>query len=82
LWETVLVPKANLRLVPGKGPFREFECSICKTRFAGILDISDLQAVGILKAAMFRRWDAHLYAVHRRQWDFQQKRNAKREAPS
>jgi len=80
LWETVFVPKANLRLVPGKGPFQELECSVCKARFSGISDTSDLTTVGVLKAALFKKWDAHLYSAHRRQWDFEQKKKAKRGA--
>lgn len=77
------MPKANLRPVPGTPPFKEFECSVCKTRFAGIRrasDISTMEAAGAFKAAMFKTWSDHLYAAHPRQWEAEQKKKAKFEA--
>ena len=83
LWETVCVPKANLRPVPGTPPFQEFECSVCKTKLAGISgasDISTIEASGAFKAALFKRWSDHLHAAHPRQWEAEQKKKAKLEA--
>jgi hypothetical protein len=74
------VPKANLRPVPETPPFQEFECSICKTNFAGIRDLSTIEATGVAKAALFEKWHAHLKTAHPRQWDSVQKRRAKLEA--
>jgi len=48
-------------------------CSICKTRF------SPESGIGI-KGDIFKQWDAYLFIAYRRQWDFQQAKNAKREA--
>ncbi|MGA7924732.1 MAG: hypothetical protein WCA20_01920, partial [Candidatus Sulfotelmatobacter sp.] len=83
LWQTVFVPKANLRPVPGTQPFQEFECSVCKTKFAGISgasDISNMEAAGAFKASMFKKWGDHLHTAHRRQWEAEQKKKAKFEA--
>jgi hypothetical protein len=83
LWQTVFVPKANLRPVPGTPPFQEFECSVCKTKFAGITgasDISSVEAAGAFKAAMFKKWSGHLHTAHPRQWEAEQKKKAKFEA--
>jgi len=77
------VPKANLRPVPGTPPFQEFECSVCKTKLAGISaasDISTVEAAGVFKAAMFKRWSDHLHTAHPRQWEAEQKKKAKFEA--
>ena len=77
------MPKANIRPVPGTPPFEEFECSVCKTKFAGIRDASDLssvEATGVFKVALFKKWNEHLYAAHRRQWEAVQKKKAKLEA--
>jgi hypothetical protein len=76
------MPKANLRPVPGSPRFQDFECSICKTRFSFKGEVADPKAVAVLKAAIFREWDAHLYNAHRRQWNFQQEKKAKRENAS
>ncbi len=78
------MPKANLRPVPGAKlpsgtpPLKVFECSICKARFFGKFDVHDVQNIANQKADIFKEWDAHLYLVHRRQWDFQQTKNLKR----
>jgi hypothetical protein len=73
------MPKANLRPVPGSPPFQDFECSICKTRFSFKAEVADPKAAVVLKTAIFREWDAHLFNSHRRQWEFEQKKKAKRE---
>lgn len=74
------MPKANLRPVSGTQFFEVFECSICKTKFFGKFDIHDPQCVASHKSDIFQEWDAHLYLIHRRQWDFKQAKKAKREA--
>lgn len=74
------MPKANLRSVSGTRFFEVFECSICKTKCFGKFDIQDPQSIADHKADIFMEWDAHLFISHRRQWDFQQAKNAKRKA--
>ena len=74
------MPKANLRAVPGARPFQQFERSVCKETFWSKGDWTDPNAAAVLKASVFKQWDAHLFSAHRRQWDFQQAANAKREA--
>jgi hypothetical protein len=76
-WETVFVPKANLRPVPGSPPNQEFECSICKTRFSFKVEVADPKAGAILKAAIFKEWEAHLHVAHPFQWECEQKKKAK-----
>ena len=71
------MPKANLYSVPGGPPFQEFECSICKTRFSFKVEVVDPKAAAILKAAIFKEWDAHLYLAHPHQWECEQKKKAK-----
>jgi hypothetical protein len=71
------VPKANLRPVPGSPPFQEFECSICKTRFSSKAEVDGPKAGAILKAAIFKEWDAHLHVAHPRQWESEQKKKTK-----
>lgn len=70
--------KANLRALPGK-IFENFECSVCKTRISCHYDNSK-NAENLAreqKAAIFKLWDEHLYAAHRRQWEFQKAKRAK-----
>jgi hypothetical protein len=74
------VPKANLRAVAGSRPFEKFECSICKITFFEISDVADPKNAAVLKTALLKKWDGHLYAGHRRQWEFEQKKKAKFEA--
>jgi hypothetical protein len=74
------MPKANLRPVFGGAPFQDFECSVCKVRFSGKCNVADPKTVAVLKASIFKQWDAHLCNAHRQQWDFQRKKKAKREA--
>lgn len=74
------MPKANLRPVFGGAPFPDFECSVCKAKFSGKCNVVDPKTVAVLKASIFKQWDAHLYSAHRQQWDFQQRKRAKREA--
>ena len=75
------MPKANLRQVRGGAPLQEFECSVCKTRFfRRCANLADEKAVAELKSAILSDWEVHLYRAHRRQWDAEQKKQAKREA--
>ena len=75
------MPKANLRQLPGP-IFQEFECSVCKARiskkYTGTLN--DEQKAREQETAIFKLWDEHLYTAHRRQWDAEQAKNAKRQA--
>jgi hypothetical protein len=74
------VPKANLRPVAGSPPFEEFECSICKARFSFKVEVAGPKAGSILKAAIFKEWDAHLHVAHPHQWEYTQKKKAKLKA--
>jgi hypothetical protein len=83
VWETLFMPKANLRQIPGGAPLQDFERSVCKEKLSvRIESFADGKIVAAHKAAIFKEWDAHLYSAHRRQWDSQQAKKAKREAKS
>ncbi len=71
------MPKASLRALPGK-IFENFECSVCKTRIPAITTPKDSENITReQKAATFKLWDEHLYAAHRRQWEFQKAKRVK-----
>ena len=75
------MPKANLRQLRGGAPLQDFECSVCKQRISRKREnFADEKTVAAHKAAIFKEWDAHLYSAHRRQWDAEQAKKAKREA--
>src|SRR5215467_9496625 len=59
----------------------ELYCSLCKTKFVRP-DLSNQPTAHEAKAALLKEWDDHLYAVHRRQWERNQKKKARRIANS
>jgi hypothetical protein len=68
------MPKANLRpLQSARGPFHKAECSVCGEKFHVASDSKDF------KEDMCKQFDAHLFSSHRKQWDAQQRKKAKRE---
>jgi hypothetical protein len=77
LWETVDMPKANLRALRG-AQLQEFVCTVCKTRFSYSGSLADRKSQTELKLAVTKDWDTHLFATHRRQWDAEQEKKAKR----
>jgi hypothetical protein len=56
-----------------RGPFHKAECSVCGEQFHVGSDSKEF------KEDMFKQFDAHLFSSHRKQWDAQQKKKAKRE---
>jgi len=67
LWETLLMPKANLRQIPGGAPLQDFECSVCKEKISRRIEsFANGKIVAAHKAAIFKEWDTHLYSAHRR----------------
>jgi transposase-like protein len=73
------MPKANLRVLPPYDSFQEWKCSVCKTTFSlQSHSVRDENSVRALKAALFKEWDEHLRKEHRRQWDAEQAKKAKR----
>lgn len=56
------MPKANLRPVFGGAPVQDFECSVCQAKFSGKCNVVDPKTVAVLKASIFKQWDAHLYS--------------------
>jgi len=62
-------------------PLQDFECSVCKEKLSlRIESFANGKIVAAHKAAIFKEWDAHLNRAHRRQWDSEQAKKAKREA--
>lgn len=81
VWETLFMPKANLRILQPYDSFQQWQCSVCKTRFSlKPHKVRDENSVRALKAALFKDWDEHLKKEHRRQWDAEQAKKARREA--
>jgi hypothetical protein len=81
-WETLFMPKANLRQVPGGARLQDFECSVWKQRISRRLEsFVDEKIVTAQKAAILKEWDAHLYSAHRRQWNAEHANKTKRVAP-
>lgn len=76
----LLMPKANLRILPPYLSFQEWECSVCKTKFSfKSHNVRDDNAARALKAVLFKEWDEHLEKEHRRQWDAMQAKKARRQ---
>jgi hypothetical protein len=71
------MPSPFLRALPGTPP--EFECSLCKTKFFHPRVWNENTAAEE-KTALLKEWDEHLYSTHRRQWEREQKKNARRMA--
>jgi hypothetical protein len=55
----------------------ELYCSLCKTKLVRP-DLSSQPTAHEAKAALLKQWDDHLYALHRRQWERNQKKRARR----
>jgi len=67
-------------LLATAGQPSELYCSLCKTKFVRP-DLSrqpSQPTAHEAKSALLKEWDDHLYAVHRRQWERNQKKKARR----